>query len=137
VGRGDDHVVEARRRRHAAAHRQHLVVEEADRVERHDPDAMLAVVDHGGDGLQIVMDFRGRAVVGEAGHPHRLRHVGVDDATAEAGPEARRHRRRRAGGQRELGTRIAIVQVPPDEAGQAGDAHQKHEPDPAQQSHST
>ena len=60
VRRGHDHVVEARRRRQAAPNGQHLVVEEPDGIERDQPDAMLAVVDDGGDGLQIVVDLAWR-----------------------------------------------------------------------------
>ena len=64
---------------------EHLVVEEADGVDRDDADAMLPVVDDRGHGVDVIVDRRRRAAVIEAGQPDLLRReIGVDRAPPEA-----------------------------------------------------
>ena len=90
VGRRDDGVGEAQLRRESAADRDHVVVEQPDRVEHHAADAGVAVVDHPGDGLKVVVDRGRAAVLAEPGEVDRARgvgEVGVDLLAGEPGPQ--------------------------------------------------
>ena len=127
VGGGDDDVVETRRRSHGASNRQHLVVEEPDGVERHHPEAMLAIVDHRRHGVEIVVNRSRRTTVTESGEPDGLREVGVDGPPTEADAQSRCRGRRRTKREREVGARVPIAQVPERPAAQQQEQRQERD----------
>ena len=114
-----EHVVEPELLRVDAAHLLHERVREPDHVGGDDPDPRRAVVEHGGDRLQLVLHAGGRTRALEARHVDGVEaavvvavEVAIDvlvvDAVAvEVGPRVRDHRRDRrapeAGAERGLG----------------------------------
>jgi hypothetical protein len=93
VRRAHHGVIELPFRGQPPAHAHHVVMKEADRIQRDDSDTRVAVVEHAGDGPEVIVD-RGRlAVLAETGEVHRasrIREVGVDFHAGESDAERAR-----------------------------------------------
>jgi hypothetical protein len=90
VGRANHRVSDLPLGVQRAAHRDHIVVEQADRVQSGDAQAVVPVVKHTGDRPEIVMQTGRGPMLAESGQPDRAGGVGeirIDLYPAKSNPE--------------------------------------------------